>query len=324
MYVAPQLPPIEVLPLDISGLRQGNVGIEYVHRFESAHPGPSVMINALTHGNEFCGMTALAWLFEKGVRLSRGSLTLSFANVAAYETFDPAKPLASRFVDRDFNRVWSREILDSADNSVEVRRARELRKFVETADGFFDIHSTTFPVRPMLIYKLLEKSVQLAATIREPLTHIVSTGGKHEGGVMYEFGRLGRLDNPAIGILVECGQHFAASSGKVAIQTMLRFLKPFDVIDKEFIAAHLEPDVPGAFVVYEISEVLKAKTNEASFVRPVQGFEEFQEGDVIGFDGEQDIRAPFDRCAIIMPKAQLIAGREMVTLARRLDSRVNS
>ena len=52
------LPPLEVLPRDISAYAKGNTGIPYVHRFESGKPGPHVLINALTHGNEICGMVA--------------------------------------------------------------------------------------------------------------------------------------------------------------------------------------------------------------------------------------------------------------------------
>jgi hypothetical protein len=60
------------------------------------------------------------------------------------------------------------------------------------------------------------------------------------------------------------------------------------------------------------------KTDEARFVNPMQGFEEFCAGELIAVDGTEEIRAPYDRCAIVMPKAQLVKGREMFTLARRL------
>ena len=52
------LPAIEVMPRDLSAYRQGNVGVDYVHRFESGVPGPHVLVNALTHDDEFCGMVA--------------------------------------------------------------------------------------------------------------------------------------------------------------------------------------------------------------------------------------------------------------------------
>ena len=44
------------------------------------------MVNALTHGNEFCGMVAVCDRLDRGVRPRIGTLTLSFANVAAYQT----------------------------------------------------------------------------------------------------------------------------------------------------------------------------------------------------------------------------------------------
>ena len=52
-------PAFEVLPRDLTPYRAGNTGIDYVHRFESGKPGPHVLINGITHGNEFCGMVAV-------------------------------------------------------------------------------------------------------------------------------------------------------------------------------------------------------------------------------------------------------------------------
>jgi hypothetical protein len=60
------------------------------------------------------------------------------------------------------------------------------------------------------------------------------------------------------------------------------------------------------------------KTDDARFVKPLSGFEEFAQGELIAVDGAEEIRAPFDRCTVVMPKAQLVKGREMFTLARRL------
>ena len=317
-YRPPALPAIEVMPRDISGLRQGNVGVDYVHRFAAPAPGPHVVLNGLIHGNEFCGMTALTWLLEQGFRPARGTLTIVFSNVAAYQRFDPKKPLESRFVDRDMNRVWTDEILASDDNSVEVRRARELRPILTAADSLLDIHSTTFAVRPMLVYTKLEKMQRLAHEVGSPPTHIVSPGGRHQGGLLIEFGAFGDPAKDNTAIVVECGHHFARSSGDVAIDTTLRFLDRHGLLDKDFAATHRRQDVAATADLYEISDVYICRNRDAAFVRPLQGFEEFAAGELIGNDGEQEIRAPYDRCAVIMPKAQLVPGREMVTLAKHL------
>ena len=102
-----------------------------------------MLINALTHGNEFCGMVAVCHLLDSGVRPKIGTLTLSFANVAAYETFDPAKPFESRQIAHNLNRIWSKAWLDGDEDSVELRRAREMRPAVAAADHILDIHSTS-------------------------------------------------------------------------------------------------------------------------------------------------------------------------------------
>src|SRR4051794_30944521 len=116
---APDTAPIEVLPRDLSAYRQGNTGIDYVHRFASGKPGPHVLINALTHGNEICGMVAATHLLDRGVRPKIGTLTVSFANVAAYESFDADKPFESRQLVHNLNRIWSQQQLDGTEDSPE-------------------------------------------------------------------------------------------------------------------------------------------------------------------------------------------------------------
>ena len=59
----------------------------------------------------------------------------------AFNRFDANAPDDSRFVDEDFNRVWTVERLNGTDDSVELRRARELRPFFETVDLLLDILS---------------------------------------------------------------------------------------------------------------------------------------------------------------------------------------
>src|SRR5688572_4533837 len=73
--------PIEIVPPDIARYRAGNTGVEYVHRQDSGRPGANVMVQALTHGNEFSGAIALDYLLKEGLRPVQGTLTLAFANV---------------------------------------------------------------------------------------------------------------------------------------------------------------------------------------------------------------------------------------------------
>ena len=115
---------VELTAPDISAYKAGNTGIDYVHTFDSGMSGPHAMINAAIHGNEICGAIALDLFLREGLRPTRGKLTLCFVNPAAYVTFNPERPSASRFVDEDMNRVWTEDQLDGPGQSVELARAR--------------------------------------------------------------------------------------------------------------------------------------------------------------------------------------------------------
>jgi predicted deacylase len=132
---------VRIEPVDIERWRAGNTGTEFVWSFDAVRPGPHVMVNAVTHGNELCGAIAVDLLLREKIRPKHGRLTLSFANVAAYLRFDPADPTASRYVEEDMNRVWATEVLDGPRDSLELRRARALRPIVDTVDTMLDILS---------------------------------------------------------------------------------------------------------------------------------------------------------------------------------------
>ncbi|MDD9877299.1 MAG: succinylglutamate desuccinylase/aspartoacylase family protein, partial [Magnetovibrio sp.] len=119
--------PIEIEPVDITPYAAGNTGVPYVTTLDSGQPGPHVMVMAITHGNEICGAITVDYLLRNDVRPVQGKLTFGFHNHAAYHSFDPADPTASRFVDEDLNRVWGADVLDGERATVATRRAREMR-----------------------------------------------------------------------------------------------------------------------------------------------------------------------------------------------------
>jgi len=92
---APIAYPVEVDFPDLAAYAEGNSGIPYVYSFAGGVAGPHVMVNALTHGNEVCGAIVVKELLDRQIRPRRGTLTLAFANVEAYRTFDPQCPDAS-------------------------------------------------------------------------------------------------------------------------------------------------------------------------------------------------------------------------------------
>jgi len=206
---------IDLTPPDISPYRKGNTGIDYVTTFDSGKPGPHVYVNALTHGNEICGAIAVDRLFRLGVRPAQGKLSLGFANVAAFQTFDPRNPTASRFVDEDINRLWDAATLNGQRKSVELARARELRPFIETVDFLLDIHSMQHATEALMLAGLTEKSLELAHRVGAPRL-IVRDKGHSAGGRMRDYGALGDPASPKAALLIECGQHWEKAAAEVA------------------------------------------------------------------------------------------------------------
>ena len=306
------LPAIEVMPRDLSAYRLGNVGVDFVHRFDSGVPGPHVLINALTHGNEFCGMVAACHLLDTGVRPLRGTLTVSFANVAAYETFDSARPFDSRQITHNFNRIWSEEWLDGTQDSVELRRARAMRAVVAQADHILDIHSTSQDVVPFWVYPAFARNARAASALASPAVHLVMPQGLGSGTPVIQHGRHGQADsNAGVAVVVECGQHFKQSTADLAIQVTLDFLGHFGLMDRTVSAA----PAPRRFELLSTHVVANA---DFRFSRPVIGFETFAKGELIAVDGEQPIHAPCDDCTLFMPTREPVVGREGVYLTRPL------
>jgi predicted deacylase len=230
----------------------------------------------------------------------RGTLTLAFANIAAFERFDPANPYASRFVDEDFNRVWRPDVLDGPRNSVELTRARELRPFVERADYLLDIHSMLEPSPPVMICGPLDKGIRFAFDVGIP-EHIVSDTGHANGTRMRDFGGFGDPASERNALLVECGQHWERNAERVAWQTTWRFLDVLGAVDPALAARHIEKPVPAQKLI-RVTEAVVANSPDFRFARSFSGLEIVpRQGDVIAYDGNTPVRAPYDNCVLIMP-----------------------
>jgi predicted deacylase len=301
--------PIEIDPPDIERYRHGNAGVDFVHVLDSGKPGPSVMIQALTHGNEFCGAIALDSLFKQKVSPSNGKLILAFANVAAFARFNRDDPDRARYIDEDYNRVWSDDVLLGARDSAELRRARELRPFVDVADLLLDLHSMHEPCRPIMVCAKSEKSVALARRMGAPADLLLDTG--HPAGLrMMERGAFSDPASPRAAVLIECGQHWAKSSVDVAIDTCNRFLSVTGLLERSFSSVNQK--------VIRVTEPVVAKTMSFRFASPWKGLEVVRRaGTVVAVDEDHAWKTPYDDCVMVMPSMRhLKPGTTMVRLGR--------
>src|SRR5258708_4427738 len=194
-------------PPDIGPFSPGNTGVEYVTSFVASEPGPHVLVTALTHGNEICGAITLDQLLRAGVRPRQGTLTLAFDNVAAYREFDPRYPIASRYVDEDFNRLWNPATLDGPRQSVELERARALRPIVDKADFLLDLHSMQYATAPLMLAGLLPRSRELARRVGIPEL-IMCDKGHAAGPRMRDYGGFGDPPSAQTPPPIQCRPHW--------------------------------------------------------------------------------------------------------------------
>ncbi len=311
---SPNTYPVALQIPDISPYRRGNMPIDYVHRFKTGVAGPHVLITALVHGNEICGAIALDWLMKQKVRPVRGTLTLAFCNFAAFQRFDVDAPNDSRYIDEDFNRVWSPRRLDGPGGSVELRRARELRPIVDAADALLDIHSMQHPTEPLVLTGPLARGRALAADIGIPALVVVDEG--HAAGRrMRDYGGFGDVESDKAALLVECGQHWEPKSETVAKEVVVRFLARYNLVDPNWVKKHLPAAKPVPQRTIEVTHPVTIASDKFRFVADFKGLEIIQRGGtIIALDDARPVSTPYDDCVLVMPSRRLQRGDTAVRL----------
>ncbi len=312
--------PIELIAPDIEPYREGNTGIEFVTTFDSGVAGPHVLINAVTHGNEICGAITLDYLFRAGVRPLVGKLSLSFNNHAAYLTFDPDNPEASRYVDEDFNRLWLEERLDGDENTSELSRARELRPLFNDVDFMLDIHSMSTDSAPLMICHGHEKEKAFSRVVNYP-SYVMCGSGHIVGRRLIEYTPFSDPTDDKVALLVECGQHWASATGPAAIDTTLHFLHAAGTVSPDFVGSNLSNagKNPPNTELWEVVDGIIAKTDNFQFVSDYVGCEVVAKaGTVIATDGGEDITTPHDNCLLMMPNHKMGAGQRKLRLCKLL------
>ena len=316
---------------DIGAVRAGNTGCEGVWQFDTGLDGPTVMITSLIHGNEICGAIAIKELIEKlrvGPQsflgstpplLLRGRLLLAFCNLKAFDQFDPKNLHASRFVDEDMNRVWSKDRLDlSRSQSYETARANQLLPWVTRADVLLDLHSMHDVGDPLLLTGLNQADIAFARSLEAvgpPVGHIVADAG-HSDGI-----RLRDFQSQTTALLVECGFHLDQSSVVVARQSIYQVLVATKLCAAT--AALTEWAKCAERVEYkqvQVTNAVVAASIQMQFASDWHNMQTIEKaGTLIAIDGAIEHRTAYDHCTLIMPSLkQLKPGVTVARLAQPL------
>ncbi len=313
---AETLYPVEVSPPDIGAYQGGNTGVPFTITFDSGQSGPHAVISAIVHGNELCGAIALDRLLQNDIRPLRGRLTLIFANPDAYARFDPERPATSRFVDEDLNRVWTPKTLAGPRASIELDRARALRPLIDKADTLLDLHSMQSDCPPLILTGPSPKGRTLAAALGGPGV-MVADEGHASGTRLRDYGGFGIAADPRTALLVECGQHWRATTADIACDTAYRFLVQLGMISMDDAHPHLLPPQPAPDKWIEVTHAVSATSDRCRFAGIYTGLEVIPDaGTAVLIDGGTEIRTPYDDCVLVMPAQRLIPGLTAVRLGR--------
>jgi predicted deacylase len=306
---------VQLAPPDLSPWREGNCGIPGFSTRASRAPGPHVALIALTHGNELAGAIVLDRLLRGGLWPQRGRLTFGFANLAAFDRFDPAQPTASRFLDEDMNRLWDVAVLDGPRHSIELDRARQIRPLIDTVDVLLDLHSMLWASEPLILSGGTAKGRALAVAIGQP-NLVVADPGHVSGRRLIDYGPFAEPRAHQAAVLVEAGQHWETESVAMTLAAVAGLLRHLGLVEAQSPLLP-PPPPPTPSRIAEVTQVVTAATASFAFVRPFRGGDVVPaRGTLIATDGQTEIRTPHDDCLLVMPSLRPSRGHTAVRLAR--------
>jgi hypothetical protein len=217
-------------------------------------------------------------------------------------------------VDEDMNRVWSAAILDATPRSGDVARAAALRPFVERADYLLDLHTTQHPNEPLVLAGPLLRSREFAR-MTGLADLVVVDRGHAQGPRMRDYDGFADPGSAKTALLIECGQHWAATSAEVAYAACIRIMERLEMAPPGLQAPNVSlPDEASRFVEITMPVTIK---HEFVFALPLRGGEIIPHaGTVIGYDGGEPVVTPHDDCFVLMPSQRLWAGLTAVRLGR--------
>ncbi len=229
-------------PVAVSGVRCWDAQDAQGH----VVPGPAVAIVGRQHGNEPVGADVIERLVaEVATHLQAGSLWTFDANLDAV-----AEGRRHTAAGVDMNRLWDRATLtrlargDPGTWVSEERRVAQIAPLLQACDAVLDLHSTSRPSAPHVIYRDDRRHADLVAR----LGVLRCVTGVHENGVLRGaiLGNLG-LDpgepGARIGVTLEAGQHDDPANADAAWQVAVRFLTVLGVWRGVLPPADTSPEV---------------------------------------------------------------------------------
>ncbi len=232
--------------------------------------GPTSIILSGVHGDERCGVEAFRKMLPD-LTIERGCVLFCYGNPRAIEA-------NKRYTENNLNRMFKSDDLLTIEEkeSYEYQRAQFLKTYFCKAEALLDIHASHTPdSKPFVI---CEKNAKEIATYL-PVNLVVSGFDQIQpGGSDYYMNNIG-----GIGICIECGYFDSSESTRLAEESILAFLKA---------RGHIANDLVSQRQSYiQIYDLYLTRTNSFMLSKPFDDFEEIAEEQVVGVDGEKEVKA---------------------------------
>lgn len=248
------------------------------------HPGPDVAIFAGVHGNEHCGLKAMAELLPT-LAITHGTATFLVGNPRA-----SLKGVRYECKELNLNRFGlpSDTFSEFQKESYEYGRSKLLKQVLRSSDALLDIHSGTSLKEPIIICE--RNSIPIAQYLPKDFTRQIYGFDAIEPGAWD--GYMLSLKKP--GMTIECGYHEDPNGQKYASGAITAFLYAAG----SFGAIHNLPIITRSEV--QMFCLYKTQTNQFTLEKDFQSLEKLAQGDTIGNDGGIEICSPGD-CVILFP-----------------------
>lgn len=250
---------------------------EKITKIVGQKKGTTSIILVGVHGDEKCGVEILEKILPN-LEIECGEVLFGYGNPQAIKN-------NKRYTDANLNRMFNSDNLLTAKEkeSYEYRRARFLKNYLDKAEVLLDIHASSIPnSRTFVICEANAKEIVKFF----PNDFIVSGFDKIEpGGTDYYMNSIGK-----VGICLECGYIKNPQSAKIAEESVFAFLKARGHIINNL-------TLQKQFYVQMFKKYF-AKTDKFTLSKPFENFEVLETNQLIGIDGQEEIKAP-KQCLIL-------------------------
>lgn len=251
-----------------------------IQTFTAPISGPNLVVMVGVHGDEPCGLDALAEIVPN-LKIERGTVTFVLGNPKAVSRH-------KRMYEANLNRMFRPDELLSNDErgTYEYIRSRELMPILKRTDALLDIHSST--TKDSVPFVICEPQSFQCATALPAAVVVSGIDELHPTGTDAFVNQSGGM-----GICIECGNHADAKAKNVAIEAIKNFLAYFEVIQGPSVLPVPQKYIKACFIY----------KNRGSFTlsKVFTEFEEVSKGQIIGYDNGNAVVAPYDAC-ILFPQ----------------------